>query len=172
MFFWFSALTRWDLFGMPFWYQLGSIFLPKIFQNPSKNWPQEGSSFWSIFDSNFYRFWTRFGSQVGAMWPTFSSQNGPRGLHDGPKASKTPQDTSPGPLQASMVIDFWLFFDRFLIVFWLIFDRFSIDFWLNFWVPFWSIWDRFLVRENLIHALSTIRLQCRGGLRPPRPPPT
>ena len=46
---------------------------------------------------------------------------------------------------------------------------------------FWTIWQRFSqdfgpclgskIQEHWIHSLSTIRLQCWGGLRPPRPPP-
>ena len=116
--FWFSPLSRSDPFLMRFWHQLGSIFPPQILQNPPKIWSQEGSDFSSILASNFYRFWLRFGSQVGAVWAYFFEPRRPKRPPRRPKMlprrTKTPLKTRlvarirPDPLQASILIDFWL----------------------------------------------------------------
>ena len=55
-----------------FWCQHASIFLPKIHQNPLKNWFQDASFFRSIFASFFLRFCFDLGGQLGAMLATFS----------------------------------------------------------------------------------------------------
>ena len=52
---------------MRFWCQLGSIFAPKIDENPSKNRSQDGSILWSIWGWIFYRFGIDFEGQLGAM---------------------------------------------------------------------------------------------------------
>ena len=61
-----------DRFGC----QHGSIFLPKILQNPPENRSQDASNFWSILASIFSRFLFNLGGQLGAMLATFSSKMG------------------------------------------------------------------------------------------------
>ena len=108
--FWFSALTRWDPFWMRFWYQLGSIFLPQILQNPTKIWSQEWFDFSSIFASNFYRFWLRFGNQVGAMWANFFELKRPKRP---PRRPKKPPRSLPRVPQDAKIIAFPLIFEGF-----------------------------------------------------------
>ena len=77
---------------MRFWCQLGSIFLPKIQQNPSKTRSQDASNFGSIFRQIFHRCWLDFGGQLGAMLATFSSQEPCKtGLNTRPKRPRPPR---------------------------------------------------------------------------------
>ena len=131
-----------------------------------------GIDFWTILT----RTWVGLGSQDGLMLAPKSHKNRPRPI----PGRRLGAIMRPDPLQASILIGFggpesaqtpsrprfWSIFNLFSIDFWLIFDWFSIDFWWIFWLPFWSIWDRMLAKENWIHALSTIRLQCWGGCAP------
>ena len=65
---------------MRFWCQLGSIFTPKIDENPSKNRSQDGSILWSIWGWIFYRFGLDFESQLGSMLASKIDQKLPQTL--------------------------------------------------------------------------------------------
>ena len=96
---WLAASSKWHFSyfqetacRMRFWCQLGSIFLPKIHQNPPKNRSQDASNFGSIFRSIFHRCWLDFGGQLGAMLATFSSQEPCKtGLNTRPKRPRPPR---------------------------------------------------------------------------------
>ena len=73
----FSTFSRADQFFFQFGCQLASIFLPKIYQNRSKNrfWK---ASFLNRFGHEFLnRFWLDFGTYLAPMLATFRPQNGP-----------------------------------------------------------------------------------------------
>ena len=116
---------------MPFWYPLGSIFLPEILQNPPKK--QKASTFWSIFfASSVYRFWLRFGSQVGAMWSNFFEPKPAKRLQKPLKTrlvAKIRPDPPPGFHADRFSEELWSIFRRFLDVFSMIFYRLLTYLW-------------------------------------------
>ena len=69
---------------IPFWFQLASIFPPKIDQNPFQNRFPKPSMFRSIFASIFIPFWLQHGSLLGlkleSSWPLESAKSRPRSL--------------------------------------------------------------------------------------------
>ena len=79
---------------MRFWCQLGSIFFPKIHQNPKRNRLQDASNFGLIFRQIFHQCWLGFGGQLGAMLATDSPKEPCKtGLNTRPKRPRPPRAT-------------------------------------------------------------------------------
>ena len=163
----FSAFLRQDPFSMPFWGQLGPIFLPKIHQNRSKNRSWKASIFWSILTSILRRLRRAPRRPKTPQDGDPSAKTAPRGPQDGPKmaprgpksshadrvfsilAAKSPQgppETPPRLIFGRFLVDFRWFLRWFLIDFSsrtpsyldLVFISIFASVLFHFWIDHWA----------------------------------